>query len=561
MSNEQRIESDTSNLHETQKILGVDWNFKDDCLLFNVAGVSGVMNKMEPTKRNVVSLTTRFFDPLGIVSPVTVLFKMFFQELCRLGLNWDDALTGDQLKKWSQLKMALSGPKTLTVPRQYFNFASSALKDIQLIGFCDASSKAYAAVVYIKAYTEEGTYIKFITAKTRVTPLKDHTIPRLELLAAVLLSRLIVSVKAALKSELSLGDSLCYTDSKVALYWICGHHKEWKQFVENRVQTIRSLVPPELWRHCPGRINPADAPSRGTTMTELLENETWFNGPKWLYVDEEFEEPTSEELPEECAREMKGSATQLIAETCTSQRIGLLIQCDHFSSLNKLLRVTGLVIKFIRLISNRNSKLSLNSISLGNVDLTRLYWIQESQRPLIQDLKFSVWKHQFNVILDEQQIWRCEGRMANSDLAASAQRPILLHKEHYLTKLIVMNSHLRTLHGGVKDTLTDLQSAYWLIKGRQFIRQLIHRCTICRKSEGMPYKGVAPPPLPRYRVQRSRPFCYTGVDFAGPMYVRSSINSHRKRKGLDVSVYVCSHKGSTLGSGSRFELCHFSTLF
>ena len=91
-------------------------------------------------------------------------------------------------------------------------------------------------------------------------PVVGATIPRLELLSALLLSKLNDSVHAALESEIQLGDPVCFSDSKAVLYWIQGTNHEWKQFVENKVNTIRRLVAPQHRRHCPGRENPADIP-------------------------------------------------------------------------------------------------------------------------------------------------------------------------------------------------------------------------------------------------------------------------------------------------------------
>ena len=81
--------------------------------------------------------------------------------------------------------------------------------------------------------------LKFIAAKTRVSPTTCQSIPRLELLSSLLLARLVVSVQEALKFELQLDEPRCYTDSKVTLCWIQGTDREWKQFVENRVREIR----------------------------------------------------------------------------------------------------------------------------------------------------------------------------------------------------------------------------------------------------------------------------------------------------------------------------------
>jgi len=128
------------------------------------------------------------------------------------------------------------------------------------------------------------------------------TIPRLELLSALLLSRLIDSVHAALEPELQLDDPVCFSDSKVALFWIQGTRHEWKQFVENRVNTIWSLVAPHHWKHCPGKENPADIPSRGMSARDLADSPLWQCGPDWLQDREEWlEEPcVTVSVPEEC---------------------------------------------------------------------------------------------------------------------------------------------------------------------------------------------------------------------------------------------------------------------
>lgn len=121
-----------------------------------------------------------------------------------------------------------------------------------LHGFCDASKEAYAAVIYLVARSDSQVCVRFVVSKTRVVPRQELTIPRLELMSALLLARLIDGVKKSLSSNLSLEQPTCYTDSMVALYWIIGVDKVWKQFVQNRVLEIRELLPVSCWRHCPG---------------------------------------------------------------------------------------------------------------------------------------------------------------------------------------------------------------------------------------------------------------------------------------------------------------------
>ena len=81
--------------------------------------------------------------------------------------------------------------------------------------------------------------------------------------------RLLASVKKALEGRLSPLETICYTDSKVALHWIRGADKEWKQYVQNRTTEIRTLLPEAVWSHCAGKENPADLPSRGMSLAQL----------------------------------------------------------------------------------------------------------------------------------------------------------------------------------------------------------------------------------------------------------------------------------------------------
>lgn len=80
--------------------------------------------------------------------------------------------------------------------------------------------------------------------------------------------------------------------------------------------------------------------------------------------------------------------------------------------------------------------------------------------------------------------------------------------------------HDRVCHNGTKETLKEVMSRFWIIKGRSLVRKLIHQCTVCRRYEGLHYDIPPPPPLPKFRVSEQPPFTFTGVDFAGPLYIR-----------------------------------------
>ena len=139
--------------------------------------------------------------------------------------------------------------------------------------------------------------------------------------------------------------------------------------------------------------------------------------------------------------------------------------------------------------------------------------------------------------------------MSNSDLPVSSQNPILLDKhssqnpilldkQHQIARNIVRDAHECVLHAGIKETLTEVQSLFWLIWGKQFIHHIINECVICRKSEGRPYQGVPPPPLPEYHVKQSRLFQFTGVDFACPLYVKPSLQREAPKAWLCLCTYA-----------------------
>ena len=110
------------------------------------------------------------------------------------------------------------GVKPLTLPRCSYAGTEGEVIASELHGFCEASAKAYDAVVFLRIVTTCASYFRFVSSKTRVAPLSEQTIPRLELLSAVVPSRLIHTVKEALSSEMKIDKLLCWTDSKIAWY-------------------------------------------------------------------------------------------------------------------------------------------------------------------------------------------------------------------------------------------------------------------------------------------------------------------------------------------------------
>ena len=135
-------------------------------------------------------------------------------------------------------------------------------------------------------------------------------------------------------------------------------------------------------------------------------------------------------------------------------------------------------------------------------------WIRRSQLSLVQNDSFRMWQTQFGLRKDRDGIWRCVGRLQRADLSDDTKHPIFLHKCHPLSTLIVWNCHTRVMHGGVKETLIELRSKFWISRGRQFVKTVLSKCTVCKRFNSRPLSGPPPPPLPDFRVQEAPPFSF-----------------------------------------------------
>ena len=163
-----------------------------------------------------------------------------------------------------------------TIPRCVF-YSENVINSIELHGFADSSNQAYAAVIYVRIVTDKDIKVQFLTSKTRVAPNKPITIPRLELLSCLLLSKLMKTVVESIKYEIILARTICWTDSKIAYYWITQKYKDWKPWVQNRVNRINEFE--TEWKHVPGSVNPADIATREINLLHTSIKNEWFNGP------------------------------------------------------------------------------------------------------------------------------------------------------------------------------------------------------------------------------------------------------------------------------------------
>ena len=300
------------------KVLGLSWKTTGDYFHF-VTLLSSEIGHC--SKRILLSIIARLFDPLGLLTQFSITLKVLFQETWRRGFDWDDVLPNEfqvQMKAW------IEGISPV---------AWDGGSQKELIVFADASEKAYGCCVYLRTTVNGQVFVNLVTSKTRVAPLKKTTLPRLELLAALLAARLLKFVTSALQLETTWNSYTCWSDSQVALSWIKSNAAKWKQFVQNRVLEIQELTSPERWHFCPGKENSADLLTRGISAREMTNSNMWLHGPAWLNEsqprsDEEIPDWTREEEDED-ARACKQAMAPLPEDRVKKSPPFSVIGIDH----------------------------------------------------------------------------------------------------------------------------------------------------------------------------------------------------------------------------------------
>lgn len=235
------------------------------------------------------------YDPLGVVTPVTNRGKHILRELTQEKGDWDLPLPEEMEDQWTSWQDSLKDLSDFRIPRPYTKISPSVAKRRQLCIFLDASTKAFGAVAYLRVINESGnSHTGFVMGKAKLSPRPKHTVPRLELCAAVLALELADLISSEL--DMQIDATTFYMDSKVVLGYICNEPRCFYVCVSNRITRIRSSSHPPQWKDVSTEQNPADYATRSVVASRLSDT-TWVTGPSLLDQDsEESPEPHMFEL-------------------------------------------------------------------------------------------------------------------------------------------------------------------------------------------------------------------------------------------------------------------------
>ncbi|KAF2886826.1 hypothetical protein ILUMI_19347 [Ignelater luminosus] len=428
----------------------------------------------------------KIFDPIGFACPMLLYPKILLQTINTL--EWDTEVPQEVEQEFRKWYYQLHLLKEVKIPRWISNSYRVDNKILFHV-FVDASQVAYASVIYMRTQSLTDTKIQLIAAKSRVTPNKKMTIPRLELLAATIGARLMKSILETMENNQQ--EVYFWSDSTTVLTWI-----------QRKGNGQRLYVP--------GVLNPAD-PSRGCTTKQLIES-NWWEGPDWLYNSEKW--PTSEYYinNEEINSELKKSASKKSEES-----INLNNFCQnndvrednsfnknndewhlrYFSRYTKLVRMFGWIRRFIH-----NDQVNVKLRKRGELSVREFCEAKKTVLRFVQEESFSgdqgLRIKDFRAYTDRDNLIRIKTLITQRDDDINFRETVVLNPKHP----VVMKK-------------------FWILQGRKSVRMIVNKCITCKRYKAS-HVNAEPVALPKNRVGNAVPFEISGVDFAGPVYLKEN---------------------------------------
>ena len=541
-----------------ERALGMLWSVDDDSFRFRF------VDRQRPvTRRGILSTVSGLFDPLGIVSPVTLQGRVLVQKLCSMSCGWDDVIPEELADEWARW---LSGARQLDSVRLERDISGppGVVLSTELHIFADASETAHAAVAYVRREVEtvsgdKEVFVKFVYGKSRLNPIRCvQSVPRLELTAAALAVR----IKQLLIRELAMEfDSVrLWSDSLIVLSCIRNRTTRFKTFVANRLSLIHSVSEVADWGYVPSKLNPADVGSRGARPDTL---QSWLEGPGFLSQDRGSwpEEPSvGADVPKD--------------EVRVSARVGQVGLADgkggpsdslvgHYSSFYRLKRAVAWMHRFCDVIRTgayrrfclarrrglRCRKSEWRTVlELSDVQKAEAAILRHAQTSLVEcpggrapDGPVHVRKA--SQLASLRPLMRdgllvVGGRLGSSpSLSDRSKHPVIIPRHHHVARLLIREAHISVGHQGRDHTLWRLRERYWVIGAGSDVRKMIKACVVCRKVNARPQEQMMAD-LPETRVTAGTPaFEKVGLDVFGPFMVRSG-RCERKRFGLMCTCLV-----------------------
>lgn len=520
--------------NELIKLLGLTWDPKADT--FHIASPSISSSAAKPaTKRTIYSEVAKLFDPLGLFSPVIVVAKLLVQHLWKTKQGWDEPVEKECQQKWNELQQALPQLALIHVPRRV---TSDDAVFFELHGFADASTVAYGACCYVRSVFSDGSAkLVLLASKSKVAPLHDLSIPRKELCAALLLTRLLQKVIPAMQMEFR--EVSLWSDSTIVLAWLKKPLEQLQTFVRNRVAEICSNTADYQWKYVSSKNNPADIVSRGQLPEALCQNRLWQHGPEFLACSNYEMEVVDSVLPEPLP-EMKTVVAAVVK--IDSAVFQFMYDCSDF---RKVQRIMAYVRRFVENCRKKDPLQRVKKVYLTVCELRQAcddIFRLVQHKHLADEIKLVSSGESSKRIGNLRPVFingllRVGGRLDKSALPFESKHPIILPDKDPIVRMYVRTVHEELLHIGQTGLINALRQRYWLLNSRSTVRQVTRSCVRCFRTSPVGTTQLMGD-LPPTRVNPSPPFAVTGIDYAGPIWIKEGKYRPKIVKAY-IAVYVC----------------------
>ena len=549
--------------HINAKALGLRWDVVNDTFYFqNTCGrPDDETNKSGVTKRILFSRVGKLFDRPGFISPIIVKGRMLFQEATRRGVGWDQLLPQDLADKYRAWLGGLEGIESLRFPRCIM---PEEYEDgvVDLHHFSDSSEKCYGAVSYARIITRQGKIkVTLLMSKGRLAPMKQVSLPRLELCGAV--SAVELDWRLRHELDLEITSSTFWTDSTIVLSYLRNTHKRFKAYVANRVGTILSNSSVDQWKHIKGVCNPADIVSRGCDVADLPEQ--WISGPKFLSEYKSTWEVECEEelahdlnLDPEVKKEVECFATTLNDEKSedeSNDKPPLDKLLNHYSSFYKAKKALAWWVRAKNhlkdVIKGEKSKPKKGDPKPQEVSNVTVSEMNNAEMIFVKHVQSQFYSNEIRDLLSKSKevkksspiiklspelrddIIVVGGRLNFSLFSYSLKHPAIIPHKSRLAELIAADYHGG--HVGVEWMINAIRNKFWITKIRPLVKGVKKKCVVCKRLYAGTMSQIMADLPPSRTLTGYPPFTHTGVDLFGPISVRQG-RSDVKRYGC---VFTC----------------------
>ena len=552
----------------SHKTLGLVWDPNKDrlCIKADFGG--------HPfTRRGLLSVLASIYDPLGLIAPYMLPAKLLLQRLANQGLDWDSKIPNSDCVLWEKWLKSLPKLSEVSIPRLHKNFTDA--ESCELHCFADASSDGFGAVCYFRICKSNQYVCSFVIGKSRVSPVKTLSTPRLELCAAVVAVRLAKMVES--EHDIFLSRIVFWSDSTTVLAYLRNTSKRRPAFETHRINLIRTYSETDQWRWVDTNNNPADLYSRGVSPRYSDKATKWLQAPFFLSQEEStwpqqpgktHDEPNKCDLDvssvtlERCfssANVVQGNETSsVITNVCSVQAVDdkglqdpLYRLASRYSTLQHSVKSTAWLLRMKELLRKRAACVSyaanIKPISAEEYDTALLALLRLAQQQsfpnLVEALENSSWhevlagkqgKSVKTIIIQplkkfcplvKDGVIRIGGRLQRSSLPMDFKHPIVLPKRHHVTRLIVLSAHCESGHSGAQYVLNKLRDRFHIVGQCRTVRHYIKQdCMVCRNLEARLGSQLMAP-LPPARVEAGcSAYENCGVDYMGPLEIKQGRN-------------------------------------